>query len=185
MMFHVPNIKWTGLQAKALGLPLLTRTSEEGEGAELEALRATLEEARGLGAEGIVAGAVASQYQAKRIRRIAEGLDLEVMTPLWGMDPAEEVRGVISAGFRALFVAVAAEGLGMDWLGRSLDDRALEDLQTIHHRFGIHISGEGGEYETMVLAGPNMKGRVVIDFAEKEARGLAGVYRIQMAHWEA
>ncbi len=184
MMFHVPNIKWTGLQAKALGIPLMTETSQEGEVAELEALKDVLAQAKVLGAEGIVAGAVASRYQATRIQRIAEAMGLQVVTPLWGMDPAEEVKGVIAAGFRAIFVAVAAEGLGQDWLGRPLDEAALVDLQKLQRRFGIHISGEGGEYETMVLSGPNMGGRIVVDAAEREARGLAAVYRIQVAHWE-
>ncbi len=185
MMFHVPNVRWTELQAKALGIPLAMAASGEGEAAELMALQAALRETKSEGVEGVVAGAVASRYQADRIRRIAHDLGMEVLTPLWGMDPAEEVRSLLRDGFKAIFVAVAAEGLGPEWLGRPLDGPALEDLLRLHSKYRIHISGEGGEYETMVLSGPSMRGRIIIDEGVSEWRGQAGVYLIRRAHWEA
>lgn len=181
MMFHVPNIQWTNLQAEALGIPLAVFASGEGEAAELDALRVALSSLKGE-AEGIVTGAVASRYQAHRIQRIATGLALETVSPLWGLDPAEEIRGLLGEGFKPIFSAVAAEGFGPDWLGRPLDLEALKRLEALHARYGIHISGEGGEYETFVLGGPNMEGTIVIDEAGAEWAGQAGVYRIRRAH---
>jgi diphthine-ammonia ligase len=50
--------------------------------------------------------------------------------------------------------AVMAEGLGPEWLGRSLDERALEDLLELRRTKGVSLSGEGGEYESLVIDSP-------------------------------
>jgi len=44
--------------------------------------------------------------------------------------------------------------LGADWLGRELDERATEQLVALSQEKGINPSGEGGEYETLVLDSP-------------------------------
>jgi diphthamide synthase (EF-2-diphthine--ammonia ligase) len=63
------------------------------------------------------------------------------------------MRDLISSGVKAVVVAVV-EGLGPEWLGRPLDERALEDLLELRRTKGVSLSGEGGEYESLVIDSP-------------------------------
>lgn len=178
MMFHVPNIRWTRLGAEALGIPLVTAEAGEGEAAELEALRRVLS---GLDIDGVVTGAIASDYQWSRINGVCHDLGLRTFSPLWRKDQAMLLADILAAGFRAIVVSASAEGLDGTWLGRPLDARALEDLVALQRRRGVNISGEGGEYETMVLAGPNLSRAIEVLEAVPRWRGSSGTYEILRA----
>ena len=83
-MFHTPNVHLTRLQAEAMRLPLVVRATV-GREEELEDLRDAVRAAvENFGIEGVVAGAVLSSYQRKRIEEICEELSLEAVLPLWG-----------------------------------------------------------------------------------------------------
>jgi diphthamide synthase (EF-2-diphthine--ammonia ligase) len=64
-------------------------------------------------------------------------------------------------------VAVMAEGLGPEWLGRSLDASAVEDLLELQRRTGVSPSGEGGEYESLVVDSPIHSRRLELVEAER------------------
>ncbi|AEC52751.1 hypothetical protein PNA2_1836 [Pyrococcus sp. NA2] len=180
-MYHTPNIELTDLQARSLGIPLVKGFTRGEKEREVEDLKVIL---GGLKVDGIVAGALASEYQRKRIERIAKELGLKVYTPAWGQDPYEYMKSIINLGFKVIFVGVSAYGLNESWLGRELDFKALEDLKRLNERYKIHIAGEGGEFETFVLDMPYFKYRIVIDKAEKYWDGLSGKLIIKKAHLE-
>lgn len=175
-MYHVPNVRWTRLQAEALGIPQVVEEAGAGEVAELEALERALERAA---VEGVVAGAVASDYQYARVGEVCERLGLGVYAPLWRKDPARLLTEYVEAGFAILVVAVSAEGMQADWLGRRLDAQACSDLAALHERYGVHPIGEGGEFETMVLDGPNFASRLQVRRAKKVWEGTSGVLEIE------
>lgn len=177
-MYQVPNVEWAGLSARALGIPHRTVPSGEGVEAELEALRRAL---AGREVDGVVVGAVASDFQYTRVQQVCEELGLWVYAPLWRKDPAPLLEEYVEAGFRILVVAVAAEGLGEEWLGRPLDEAACRELLVLHRRFGVHPTGEGGEFETWVVDGPNFRAPIEVKEAEVEWSGAAGVLRIRRA----
>lgn len=62
----------------------------------------------------------------------------------------------------AIIIKVAALGLEPNrHLGRSL--RLVEPhLQVMHQKYGLHICGEGGEYETLVVDCPLYSCRIVM-----------------------
>ena len=179
MMFHVPNLHLTALQAEAMALPLLEETATPGEEGELDALRRAFDRAD---ADGIVVGAIASDYQHSRVNRVAHALDLPVFAPLWRQDPRQLVRDYLRAGFRIAFSSVSAEGLDASWLGRTWDDATVDDLLRLHESHGVHPCGEGGEFETLVLDGPLFRKRLIVDGAEPAWQGRAGVWRVTAAH---
>ncbi len=182
MMYQVPNVEWAGLSAEALGIPHRTVRSGEGEEAELRALRRGLE---GADAKGVVVGAVASDYQFVRVHQVCEALGLWVYTPLWRKDPRALLREYADAGFFILIVAVSAEGLGPTWLGRTLDEDAINELYELQENYGVHPTGEGGEFETWVLDGPNFGARIGIREAEKRWQGTSGTYVVRKAALES
>src|SRR5208337_152700 len=86
-MYHTPNIEISSLQAEALGLPQVRRTTEGEKEKELSDLEdAIAEAARKFQIEGVVTGAVESVYQAERIQNICNQLGLWCFNPLWKHD---------------------------------------------------------------------------------------------------
>jgi len=165
LMFHVPNISLAPLFARAMGLPLSTvKVSHESELTALSSLLSSLK------VDGVVSGALASDYQKTRIERICYSLNLRSFAPLWHVSPDAYMSTLLSADFKIIFSAVASDGLGPSWLGRSLDQSAVTDLK----KLPLHLCGEGGEYETLVLDAPFFKKSLKITEAKKSWDGSSG-----------
>ncbi|ANF22038.1 TIGR00289 family protein [Thermococcus piezophilus] len=181
-MYHVPNIHLTELQAKAIGIPLIKGFTSGEKEKEVEDLKEVLE---GLRIDGVVAGALASEYQKKRVDRVAGELGLESFAPAWHRDPVDYMREIIEI-FDVVFVGVSAYGLDEKWLGRKVDEKALEELIKINKKYGIHVAGEGGEFETFVRDAPFFKARVVFDEVEKrwDECSYSGTLIVKRAHLE-
>jgi uncharacterized protein (TIGR00290 family) len=95
---------------------------------------------------------------------MCDRLDAELFAPLWQEDPRELVDAMLDAGFEIVLLQVAAYGLDESWLGRTLDAEAVAELETLHEEYGVHILGEGGEFETFVVDGPHMNRRVELEY---------------------
>ncbi|MCW1301331.1 MAG: diphthine--ammonia ligase [Candidatus Nanoarchaeia archaeon] len=160
-MFHTVNIKFTRLQAEAMGLrwiPLKVSGEKEREVGELkEHLREVI---RRLGAEAVVFGAIRSRYQKERIDSICSNLGVEPIAPLWGRVEEEVLLEELRSGMKVIITGVFAEGFTEAWLGRIMDERCVEELKRLAERFGINLGGEGGEYETFVIDAPFFNMRI-------------------------
>ena len=64
------------------------------------------------------------------------------------------MKELITSGFRAIITGVFAAPFSRDWLGREIDREALSGLQQYVQSHRITLTGEGGEYETLVLDAP-------------------------------
>lgn len=179
-MFHTPNIHLTEIQAKAIGLPLLVVETEGKKEEELKDLRRAIEKAKEKHAiEGIVTGALLSVYQATRVQRICNDIDLWCFNPLWQANQLEYIREFISSGFKAAISGVFAYPFDDSWLGKVIDEETLEELIKISEKFRISLTGEGGEFETFVFDGPIFKKRIEIIEASKVYENYSGTYRIE------
>ncbi|MEE8167474.1 MAG: diphthine--ammonia ligase [Candidatus Hydrothermarchaeales archaeon] len=176
-MFHHPSVRLTSYQARAMGIPRLTKGTEGEKEKELEDLKALISSVKGE-IEGVVSGALFSKYQKQRVDAICEALNLRSFAPLWHKDPEMLLREMLDAGFEIIITAVAAMGLDENWLGRRIDERCIEDLKDLHKKYKIHICGEGGEFESLVLDMPLFKQRLEIVKARKEC-GISGTYAIE------
>jgi asparagine synthase (glutamine-hydrolysing) len=163
-MYHTPNIEMAEMQAKAIGLPILTYETEGEKEKELIDLeKALLEAKKRYNLGGVVTGALYSNYQRERIEKICDKLGLKVFSPLWHADQELELREIIRNGFKVIMTAVAAEGLTKEWLGKELDEKDVDKLVLLNKKYKINIAGEGGEYESLVLDGPNFVKRIIIE----------------------
>jgi diphthine-ammonia ligase len=178
-MYHVPATELAGLAAESIGVELVeirpddfgadsaADAGAQGD-AELEPLEAALQELDADlpdGVAGITAGAVESEYQASRIEAMADRLGADLFAPLWGHDPEAAAEAMLDAGFEIRIVQVAAEGFDESWLGRRLDADALADLRALNEAYGVHVLGEGGEFETLVTDGPHMDRPIELEYA--------------------
>jgi ABC transporter with metal-binding/Fe-S-binding domain ATP-binding protein len=178
-MFHFPCIELTKLQAKALGIKqVITKTKGEKE-KELEDLEKAIKKVRNK-VEGIVSGAVASNYQKSRIDKVCEDLGLQSISPLWQKDQLSLLEEEASC-MDILITGVFCEGFDESWLGRRMDKECLQDLIKLNNRYGVNLSGEGGEYETFVLDSPTFKKKILIESWKKVWEGNSGYIVVEKA----
>ncbi len=179
-MYHVPAIELTRLAAESIGIPLAEVVTPPEPELEL----APLKEALGrLDIDGIVSGALASEYQRRRLDRICQDIGIKSFAPLWHKNQRDYVREMIDEGFEIMITGCYAGGLGESWLGRTLDDKALSELDRLHEKYGISVAGEGGEYESFVACGPHMSRRVRVDY-EKDWKRDSGKIIVKRAWLE-
>jgi ABC transporter with metal-binding/Fe-S-binding domain ATP-binding protein len=177
-MFHFPNANLTKLQAEAIGLPTLTKTTKAEKEKELEDLKEALKEAKEkYEIEAIASGAIKSKYQKERIEKIARELNLKSIAPLWGMNEEEELKQVVENGIKAIITGVFAEEL-KGFLGKEIEE-VYDELLKLKGR--INISGEGGEYETFVYDSPIFKKRIKIVEKEELDFGSYSLLKIKRA----
>jgi len=150
-VFHTPNLHLLPLISEAMGKKLVTAQSSGSEKSDLSALTHALS---GLDVDGIITGAIASDYQWDRINGVCEDLGLRTFSPLWRKDQGMLLRGIVDCGIKAIIVGVYAEGMEKGWLGTALDHESIIRLEELAEVRGINVSGEGGEFETLVLDSP-------------------------------
>lgn len=135
-------------QAVALETRLITRaTSWNDYEADF------IDAARALKAEGFSAGVFGDidlEGHREWVAKVCSIVGIEPELPLWQGDRRGLLREFISSGFHAIIVSVKDAALDQSFLGRTLTDETIEDLESA----GVDICGEGGEYHTFVTDGP-------------------------------
>jgi diphthine-ammonia ligase len=177
-MFHTVNIDLARLQAEAWGVEYREAVTEGEKEEELVDLTQALSD---LDIDGVITGAIASNYQRERIDRIAKDLGLKHLSPIWGRNREELLGEMLESGMEIIFSAVAAHGLDQSWLGETLDQERVKQLKTLNVKFGVDMCGEGGEYESLVIDAPWLNKRIEIIDAEKTWDGISGRYNIREA----
>ena len=205
MMYQLNGTAVAALQAASMGvpwLPVLSSGEEEQEVLELEeALRGDSDIQSAFfeswpqdwdmpeqleiltdtpNFDALVAGALRSDYQKTRVDRMCDRLGIISYSPLWHHESHEHMHALVDHGFDARIASVSCEGLGEDWLGRRVDNESLAELEELAERHRFNLDGEGGEFETIVLAAPHMHARIECS-AESLWDGTRGVWNIESA----
>ena len=156
--------------AESMGIPLL-RYGTRGESAcrdldyaaqagdEVEDLANLLLEAVAAypTARGVACGALASGYQRSRVEAAAARAGLLSIALLWGRAPRGLLRDLAATGVESRIVRVAAGPClpSARFIGASVAARATRAaLRKAARKFGVHVAGEGGEYETLTMDSP-------------------------------
>lgn len=184
-MFQTVGHDLIDYYSKCIGIPLFRRSilrntsnnvelnytaTQEDEIEELyELLRTVKSKIPDL--EAVSVGAILSSYQRTRVENVCSRLGLVVLSYLWQRDQAElmsemclmskDINGDendTDSGnkFDARIIKVAAIGLNEKHLGMSLP-MIQPVLHKLNQLYQVHICGEGGEFETMVLDAPFFK----------------------------
>jgi len=190
-MYHVPATQLAQLAAESLDIELIevdpgaldaesTVDSGVQGDSELEPLEEALTElSTEIELAGVTAGAIESEFQTSRIQGMCDRLEIDLFAPLWQEDPEHLAEQMLDAGFEITIVQVAAYGLDESWLGRTLDSEAILELKTLNEAYGVHILGEGGEFETLVTNGPHMSRPIELEY-ETEWDGASGRGKLQI-----
>ena len=177
-LFHYPASDLVDLQAEALQLPLISVESEDDERSQIkalhEALRIAIEDYE---IEGVITGAVKSVYQASRFQRVCDELGLWCFNPLWLMNEEKLIERALSQGFKMLITRLAVYPFEEKFLGKFIDKNFIDYLKKIR----ANVSGEGGEYETLVTWMPMFKKELRILKFSKSVRRCEGEILIERA----
>ena len=181
-MFHTPNVSLVPLQARAMSIPMVeVETGGEKENELVDLEKAIVLAMNEYEIQGIVTGTLASVYQAARIQRIANKLDIRCYNPLWMRPALSILKELVEKGFRVMITGVFAYPLTEDYLGRILDEALIDDLAEMRRRYRINPAGEGGELETTVLDGPDFHYPLEIIESSIQFKNYSGTLHIKNA----
>ena len=135
-------------QAQALGIPLIVRNAswDEYEERFLSALHDFKQREIACG----VFGDIDLEPHLEWVKRVCSTVAVKPYEPLWKRPRHDLLEEFFHLGFTATIVAVKQEALDMSFLGRPLDRQAVLEMEKAE----IDVSGEEGEYHTVVTGGP-------------------------------
>lgn len=180
-MFHYANIHLVDLFSDAVEIPLVKAETSGIKEKEVEDLKRLVEK---LDVEGVVSGAIASNYQKKRIEKVCNQLKLKSIMPLWHENELDILREILDLNFEVIITGVYAYGFNREWLGREIDEKTVKALMKLNRKYGVSLVGEGGEYETLVLDTPFFKKKIRIVKAEKIWENQSGHFLVTKAKLE-
>ncbi len=158
-MFQIPGTHLVQQQANLADVEWVEVSTTGKTPNDIEDLEKALRERN---IDGIVSGALRSDYQKSRLERMAERLEIKSWTPLWHQNGDAHLSSMVENGFTIMITGVSCEGLDDTWLGKTLDRTNLNQLRDLADKYRFHIEGEGGEYETLVLSGPHFNGEMTV-----------------------
>jgi len=178
-MFHTPSITKVEKQAEAMKTPLLIQKTKGEKEKELKDLKSAIKKAiEKYKIEAVVTGAVESAYQASRVQKICNDLDIECFNPLWQKNQLELLKDLIKNNFEIVITGVFAYPLDESWLGKKIDGDFIERIKELYEKYEINIAGEGGETESFVLNCPLFEREIVI--ADKEISGKNNSWKMEI-----
>ena len=180
-LFHYATVENAALQAKALGLKHhLIGCDVADPVKEAEIVRDFVVSNEKV--DAVVLGGTG--LQATQIRSIQDALrphGVEVFAAHSGEDHLEVLRRMIGDGFEIVITQVASEGL-MGWLGSTITKENFSRLEADSIKYGFHVGGEGGYYDTFVVDSPVFMRKVAVgDFEVKREDAYSGHVVIKSA----
>ncbi|KAN0031596.1 hypothetical protein ACTFIV_005461 [Dictyostelium citrinum] len=113
--------------------------------------------------KGVSCGAILSTYQRIRVENCCSRLNLTSYSYLWNRNQDELLREMIDCKIEAIIIKVASMGLIAEKHLLKSITQLYPTLYSLNQKFGVHICGEGGEYESIVIDCPLYKKRINID----------------------
>jgi len=177
-MFQVPSTNWVERQALLANVPWVNVPAAGSVEDEIEALEQALSK---LEIDGIVSGALRSDFQKQRLECMSQRLNIHSFSPLWHQTPIEHLKGMVEAGFQIMLTSVSCEGLDHTWLGHVLTESSLLELHALSKQHRFNVDGEGGEYETFVLGGPIWSRALQVEGSKQHtaSRGIFAIHSVE------
>lgn len=162
-MFHTPSISEVKKQADSMDIPIIIINTKGEKELELIDLERVIKKAKNdFGINAVITGAVESAYQASRVQKICDNLDLDCFNPLWQKNQIELLNELLENNFKIIIIGVFAYPLDEKWLGKIIDKEFIINVKNLQKKYDINPAGEGGEFETFVLNCPLFKKELII-----------------------
>ncbi len=175
LLFHVPYSELAILQAKAMNLDYLFYEIGEDEESELKEI---FHDVRRRGFEGVISGALLSDYQRQRYSYYAFSAGLNSVAPLWKIDQRKYMFMLVKSGFEFIIIKASAYGFPLELVGKVITEEDVKKIVEKAKRYGFNPAFEGGEAETLVLWAPLYKRRLCVEGKKKRLSEYEAVYEI-------
>ena len=182
-LLHFPNIGLTKLQSETLKIPQIVSTLNSDEASEeIDVLKTLLEKAKlDFQIDGLVHGGISSEFQKKSFGKICKESNLNVITPLWGINPREYMDSLLDSNFKFILTSVSSDGLDETWLGKIISTDDVSLLSNLSNKYGFNLNFEGGEAETFVTDCPIYSHPIRINKSQTIWDGYRGRFEIEDA----
>ncbi|MDP2663755.1 MAG: diphthine--ammonia ligase [Dehalococcoidia bacterium] len=165
---HLLDVNIIDLQSHLAGIPLLRRNVTWG---TYEAqYSSVMGEAKHKGARGSVFGDIDLRAHRDWLETVCQMAAVEPIFPLWEMDRRAIMDEFLGAGFEGVVVATKGSIMGPEWLGRNLNEQFIKDIEELQKTVSVDLCGEGGEYHSLVTAGPLFSQRIKVTLAQPVLR---------------
>ena len=182
-LLHFPNIELTKLQSETLEIPQISSTLDSDSSMEeMNVLKTLLEKAKlDFKNDGLVHGGISSEFQKKSFEKIGKESNLNIITPLWKMNPKEYMSILINSNFKFILTSVSCDGLDETWLGKIISTNDVLLLSSLSSKYGFNLNFEGGEAETFVTDCPIYLHPIKITKSQMIWDGYRGRFEIEDA----
>lgn len=180
-LYHYQKTEIAKTLSEAIDIPM-TIVEVEKSSEEYNAVLSALQK---MNIEALLIGGLLSEFQRFKFNAIAQTLNIPCFSPLWRKDNKILLQE-LKSHFNVIFTTVASMGFNKADIGRKLDDEMFNWLLFLHNKYGVSITGEGGEYETLVLDAPFYKKKIVVEKSSidwDETKSF-GYYRIEQMRLE-
>ncbi|MDQ6724065.1 MAG: diphthine--ammonia ligase [Thermoproteota archaeon] len=180
LLYHYPNNLLFEKISKAIEIPIIERyCNNVYKEHEVDQLFSSIKQAIDqYSIEGLVHGTISSRFQLNIFQKICTSFNLNLISPIWGIESCKYYNELINTHFEILITRVAALGLDKIWLGKIIDKKNYEELRKLSEKFKFDLTFEGGEAETLVLNCPMYKKRIKIVRSEIQWDGIRGTFEI-------
>ncbi len=166
-LFHFATVEHTPVLAAQMGLKhVLTSCSvadpeQEAEIVKQEVMKQPKVDAVVLGGTGL------QETQIRSIQNALRPLGIEVFATHAGQDHDKVLLEMLDKGYRFMITQIASDGLGEQQLGLVLTPDNIQNFFARSKKYGFHVGGEGGYYDSLTLDGPIFKNKLVIEQSHK------------------
>ena len=166
-LFHFATVELTKHIAEILGLRHIYIESEVEADTKKEA-QIVKEVVRKNPVDALILGGIGLQEtQIKSIQEALKPLNVNIIVSHAGLNHETLMKNMIEKGYKILITQIASDGM-KKWLGKTLTEDNFNEFEIDSLKYGFHIGGEGGYYDTLVLDAPLFQKKLkLIDFDKK------------------
>jgi uncharacterized protein (TIGR00290 family) len=174
--FHNAPSEILDAQSKAIGIPIVKWITTPS--AYEQNFKKALLQMKAKGIKGLVTGDIhdIDMHEAGWLDRVCKEVGLQPVKPLWHRDTQRILNEFIKEGFKAIIIRIKTDVLGMEWLGRQVNNEFFDDLLAFSK---VDPCGERGEFHTFVTDGPLFNKRIEILESEKIRLNSYGILEIK------
>ena len=170
-LFHFATVEHTPVQAESLGLKHYLLGCDVAdpvkEAAIIEKFIAQKQQSKSEKVDAVLLGGTGLQAtQIKSIQNALRPYAIEVFAAHSGLEHLDVLKQMVKEGYEIMITQVASEGLP-GWLGQKITPDNIGQLEKDSIKFGFHVGGEGGYYDSFVLDAPAFSKRIVLEDSEK------------------
>ena len=117
--------------------------------------------------DAVILGGIGLQVtQLRSIQMALLPMKIETFAMHAGEDHDIIIEQMLKKGYEIIITQIASDGLS-GWLGERLTVDNLQRFRDDSRKYGFHIGGEGGYYDTLVVDGLIFRKRLMIEETEK------------------